>query len=98
MTARRGGLIGGSLALVLMFGPGTVQWLRLCWHERVLDRRLRELEATHQHLRAEQQRLASDPVSLEGLIRSTFKVSKPGELVVPLSEEPSHARRSLSER
>lgn len=76
------------LTLAVIFGPGAVQWLRLSWDERVLARRMRELEATHQRLTDEQQRLASDPVYVEGLIRSTFKMSKPGELVVPLASEP----------
>ncbi len=86
MKRTRARLITGSLAVALIFGPGAVQWLRLRWRERVLDRRLRELEVTHQRLTDQQQRLASDPIYVEDLIRSTFKMSKPGELVVPLSD------------
>ncbi len=89
----RRGWLWVLITLALIFGPGAAQWLRLSWHERALDRRLRELEATHQQLSDEQQRLASDPVYVEGLIRSTFKMAKPGELVVTRSDDPSAARR-----
>jgi hypothetical protein len=91
LTRRR--LVAGACVIVALFGPGVFQWLRLSWHERVLDRRLRALEATHQQLSDEQQRLASDPVYEEGLIRSTFKMAKPGELVVTRSEKPTKPRR-----
>ncbi len=48
-----------------------------------MHRRLQQLEAFHRALTEEQQRLTSDPVYVEGLIRSTFKVAKPNELVIP---------------
>ena len=98
MKIPREALIGGSLALALIFGPGAIQWLRLSRHARALDRRLRELEAIHQQLTDEQQRLASDPVYVEGMVRSTFKMSKPGELVVLRSEPKTQLAEELHRR
>ena len=68
----------------VVFGPGAYQWVRLSVEQRRLDRRLAALSAEHERLTHEQARLESDPAYVEGLIRSTFKLSQPGELVVPL--------------
>lgn len=73
----------------LVFGPGAAQWVWLRRREHVLDQRLRVLEARHAELNAEQQRMASDPVYAEGVIRSTLKLSKPGELVVRVDDSSS---------
>jgi two-component sensor histidine kinase len=48
-----------------------------------MHRRIQRLEAVHRELTDEQKRLTSDPVYVEGLIRSTFKVAKPNELIIP---------------
>ncbi len=37
----------------------------------------------------EQQQLMSNPIYVEGLIRSTFKVAQPDEYVVPLNDRSS---------
>lgn len=90
MDKRTAWLVGISGA-ALLFGPGLIQLARLSWQRRVLDRDVRRLEAAHAALLQERGRLTSDAVYVEGLIRSTFKVAKPGELVVPLgSDENSH--------
>ena len=89
MRTRKTWLIGILVALALIFGPGFVQLLQMSYRQHLMDRRLRELEATHERLRAQHQRLESDPTYVEGLIRSTFKVAKPGELVVPLNAPDS---------
>ena len=78
------GLLG-----LLVFGPGMVHLARLSLMQRALDRRLAALSARQEQLRQEQARLQSDPTYLEGLIRSTFKVAKPGEVVIPIDQPPS---------
>lgn len=76
----------GVLGLVL-FGPGTWHLIHLSLLRRRLDQRLAELTAQQARLRQEEARLQSDPSYLEGLIRSTFKVARPGEYVIPLTPE-----------
>ncbi|MBI1992145.1 MAG: septum formation initiator family protein [Candidatus Omnitrophica bacterium] len=76
----------GVLGLAL-FGPGTWHLIHLSLLRRRLDRRLAELTAQQERLRQEEARLQSDPSYLEGLIRSTFKVARPGEYVIPLTPE-----------
>jgi len=86
MSGRRakGWVLGLGLLSALSFGPGLFDMARLWWVERRLDRRLAEITGQQERLAREQQRLETDPVYVEGLIRSTFKVSEPHELVVPL--------------
>jgi len=67
---------------VLVFGPGGYQLTRLSVIQWRLNRRLAALTAERESLQQEQQRLQSDPTYVEGLIRSTFKVAKPGEYVI----------------
>ncbi|MBI4003544.1 MAG: septum formation initiator family protein [Candidatus Omnitrophica bacterium] len=78
----------GALALIL-FGPGAVWLIRMEFKQRRLDRQLAELKATREQLAAEEARLRSDPAYVEGLIRTTFKFAKPGELVIPLESSSS---------
>ena len=75
--------------LAAIFGPGTIQWLQMSWQHHTLAARIRALEAEQQVLQAERERLTHDTTYVEGLVRSTFKVAKPGELVVPLDAERS---------
>lgn len=77
----------GVVALCL-FGPGTYHLLHLWLVQRRLDRQLADLSVRHEQLLKEQARLQSDPAYVEGLIRSTFKVAKPGEYVIPLAKDP----------
>ena len=84
-------IIGLSVAAVL-FGPGLFHLASLSWKQQCLERKQRELEAARRQLAAEHARLTSDPVYVEGLIRSTFKVAKPGELVVPLETNESSTK------
>ena len=72
--------------VALLFGPNTYQLIRLYWRERQLDHRLAQLAAEQDRLLKEQQRFVSDPTYVEGLIRSTFKVAQPGEIVIPLDD------------
>jgi len=76
------------IALALIFGPSLYHLVGLSLEQRRLDRRLTELSKRQEALTQEQQRLTSDPTYVEGLIRSTFKLAQPGELVIPL-DEPS---------
>ena len=88
MAIRREWLFSiGAVALVL-FGPGTYQLAVLSIQQHRMDRRLAALQSEHQRLVQEQARLQSDPAYLEGLIRTTFKVSAPSEYVLPLDSEP----------
>jgi cell division protein FtsB len=77
-----------ATTLALLFGPGLYHLLGLSLEQRRLDHRLAELAKQQDALTHEQERLESDPTYVEGLIRSTFKVAQPGELVIPL-DEPS---------
>jgi cell division protein FtsB len=83
-----------SVVAVVVFGPGLVNLLSLSWQERALDRKLRRLQEAHDELAKEHERLKSDAVYVEGLIRSTFKLAKPNELVIPSeslnSDEKTH--------
>ena len=86
MSARTRWALPLSLVALLIFGPGMVQLARLSLMQRTLDRRLADLSLRQDRLAQEQQRLQSDPAYLEGLIRSTFKVAKPGEIVIPVTD------------
>jgi len=75
-------------------GPGAVQWCWLSWRSFCLGRVEERLTATQQRLAREHQRLQDDPVYVEGLIRSTFKFARPGEMVVPMEPVPAPRRRT----
>ena len=89
MTTRTRWIAGLSLLALVLFGPGLYHLVRLSLAERRLDHRLAALSAQREALAQEQQRLESDPTYVEGLIRSTFKLAQPGELVIPLDSNPS---------
>ena len=86
MSLNRPWIAAAGALVSLTLGPGIVQWSRLRLTQWHLDRQLAHLSAERQQLLEEQQRLQSDPAYVEGLIRSTFKVSRPGEYVVPLDD------------
>ena len=90
METRTRWLLGVGLAGLVLFGPGTYELIRLSIRQHRLDRQLAALKAEHERLAKEQERLQSDPAYLEGLIRSTFKVSQPGELVIPLDKSSTN--------
>ena len=96
MEKRTRWILGVSVIGLVLFGPGLYEWVRLSLMQRRLDRRLAELAAQHERLAKEQERLQSDPTYLEGLIRSTFKLSQPGEYVIPLEPSPSRPSRAES--
>ena len=85
--------LGGGLIGLLVFGPSLFEMARISLMQRRLDRRLSQLSAEHERLTREQERLQHDPTYVEGLIRSTFKWSQPGELVIPLDAPPSATQR-----
>ncbi len=89
LTTRTRWIAGLGLLALVLFGPGLSHLVRLSLVERRLDRRLAALAARRNELTQEQQRLESDPAYVEGLIRSTFKLAQPGELVIPLDSNPS---------
>ena len=81
---RRSWLLAGALIGLVVFGPGAYSWVKLSLEQRRLDRQLAALSVEHEQLVQEQERLQSDPTYVEGLIRTTFKLAQPGELVIPL--------------
>jgi cell division protein FtsB len=85
--------VGIGLLTAVVFGPGLYHWVHLSRVERRLNRRLAELAAERERLAKEQQRLESDPAYVEGLIRSTFKLAKPGEYVIPLDPQPPSGQK-----
>ena len=87
MEKRTRWILGVSVAGLVLFGPGLYEWARLSLMQRRLDRRLAELAAQHEQLEQEHERLQSDATYIEGLIRSTFKLAQPGELVIPLDSD-----------
>ena len=80
-------LLGAALIGLVLFGPGLCDWARMSLMQRRLDRRLAALTAERERLTREQERLASDPGYVEGLIRSTFKVAQSGEYVIRLDPD-----------
>ena len=90
---RRQWMIGASVAVAAVFGPGVVQFVRLSLEQRRLDWRLSQLSAEHERLTQEERRIHTDPTYVEGLIRSTFKLAQPGEFVIPLESRQSHGDR-----
>ena len=87
MSARPRWALPLALFGLLVFGPGMVHLARLSLMQRALDHRLAALSVRQEQLKQEQARLQSDPTYLEGLIRSTFKVAKPGEVVIPVTDD-----------
>ena len=85
---KRRALIVGIVALFL-FGPGVFDLICLSFRQHQLDKKLAKLKAEEERLSAIEERMRSDPVYVEGLIRSTFKLAKPGEFVVPLDNNRS---------
>ena len=90
------------MALVIfgaLFGPGIFDLACMMARQHKLDLQLADLASRKEQLTYEQKRLESDPGYMEGLIRSTFKWSRPGELVVPLSSKNSlrNSKRLASE-
>ena len=76
-------LAAGIVGLIL-FGPGLIHLTHLAFVQHGLDRRLAKLAEERETLTLRRDRLETDQTYVEGLIRSTFKVAKPGELVLPL--------------
>ena len=85
-------MLGAVGLLVIAFGPGFISLVGQSWASFRLERKLHQLHATQQALATERERLTSDPTYIEGLTRSTFKVAKPGELVVPLESASTQDR------
>jgi cell division protein FtsB len=75
----------GVLVSLALMTPLLAQIARGTVEEWRLDRRLAQVERERARLTEEQRRLKDDPTYVEGLIRSTFKLAKPGEVVIPLS-------------
>ena len=91
---RRPVWLGAAVVVALVaFGPGLLDWAWLSWHQRQAGRRLAELQARHRDLVAEQERLTNDALYVEDLARSTLKLAKPGEIVIPLSSSSRQSNR-----
>ena len=81
-----------GLIAVLALGPGLVELAWLSIRQRQLDRRLEALTRERERLEHEHAQLTSDPVYVEGLIRTTFKYAKPNEYAVQLDPRASRDR------
>ena len=79
--------------MLVVFGPGLYHLARAQWTEWRLDRTLASLATRHEQLVQERVQLTSDPLYVEGLIRSTFKVARPGELVIPRKVQQAHGAK-----
>ena len=92
-------LITALVIFGALFGPGVFDLACIMAKQHKLDQQLADLASRKEQLASEQKRLESDPGYMEGLIRSTFKWSHPGELVVPLSSKNSlrNSKRLASE-
>ena len=79
-----------AVLAVVLFGWDTYHLVQLKLTQHTLDKQLADIEKEHARLSGLQDRLQKDEVYVEGLIRSTFKYAKPGELVIPMknSSEP----------
>ena len=84
---------GIGVLAAAVFGPGLCQLAALSWRRHRLDQRLAQLTAEQTRLTQEERRLKTDPTYVEGLIRSTFKLARPGEIVIPLDAAPSRGDR-----
>lgn len=82
-------MIAALIVAGALFGPGFYDLARMFIKQRQLDRELAELAMRKEQLVTEQKRLETDPGYMEALIRSTFKMSQPGEYVVPLTSKNS---------
>jgi len=94
--AKASWLLGFVCLSAVLFGPGLIDFIHLSLDQKELDQQLATLSAEHEKLAEEFKRIESDPIYVEGLIRSTFKVAQPGEFVIPpesKSVRPIEARR-----
>ena len=81
-----------ALIAAAILGPTLIQLAIMYWQDQRLSRQLQRRQASYESLQREQERLRTDPIYVEGLTRTTFKVAKPGELVVPLSDAQTGRR------
>ena len=73
-----------AVVAALALGPGAVQQAVIVCKQRKMDHKLIALQRSHEQLLREHSRLMSNPVYVEGLMRSTFKVAKRDEFVVTI--------------
>ena len=84
MAKRTRWIIGLGVLAGLLVGPAIVELSRLSLQQYRLERQLEALRREHERLMAQRERLQSDATYVEGLIRTTFKQARKGELVIPL--------------
>ena len=87
MEKRKIKLIAIGVLGVLLFGSGLFNLAVLSFKNRREEAKIKRLEAQYEKLIDERDRLKNDPTYVEDLARSTFKVAKPGEIVVPIEPE-----------
>ena len=75
-----------GVIVLLLGGPSLIQWGKLVWLDRRLDHRLQQLAQERERLLIERHRLHSDPTYLEGWRHTIFKVTRPGEYIIPLNQ------------
>lgn len=94
MATRTRWIVGVGLLGTVLFGPGLIELAWLSFKQHRLDRQLAALSSRREELTREQTRLESDSVYVENLIRTTFKLSKPGEYVVPIDSDTTQTATS----
>ena len=76
-----------ALAVAAVVGPGLWQMAQLAIEQHAMVAKLDHMHTYHHALAREHERLTTDPIFVEGLIRSTFRVAKPNEFVVRLDRD-----------
>ncbi len=82
---RHAPIVAALLLVGLAFGRDAVAWVSLTQQRQALDRQLEQIASERAHLAKLEDKFKNNPVYVEDLIRSTFKVAAPGEIVIPLS-------------
>jgi len=70
-----------------LLGRSAIDYVRLSFQERRLNRQLERVQSRHEDLIKRRERFQSDPAYVEGLIRSTFRQARKDEYVISLSSE-----------
>lgn len=71
----------GLILLGVIFIPGYLKIKRLLRQNRELERQIKETKQANRRLEEEQEKLESDPVYLEKVLREKLGLAKEGEII-----------------
>lgn len=71
----------GLILLGVIFIPGYLKIKRLVRQNRELERQIKETKQANRRLEEEQEKLESDPVYLEKVLREKLGLAKEGEII-----------------